>query len=92
MTATVATELKSNLKYYMDRVVDGEQVIITRPKQKNVVLISEDRYNALIQLEESEKKSSALMLLYNLKLAEERANSEGWIPSDDVKKALGVKN
>lgn len=47
MTATVATDLKSNLKYYIDRVLGGESVIITRPKSRNVVMISEDEYNEL---------------------------------------------
>lgn len=47
MTATVATELKANLKYYIDRVISGDSVIITRPKRQNVVMISEEEYNEL---------------------------------------------
>lgn len=47
MTATVATDLKANLKFYIDKVLNGDSVIITRPKRKNVVLISEDEYNEL---------------------------------------------
>lgn len=90
MTATVATELKANFKYYMDRVVEGEQVIITRPKQKNVVLISEEAYNELIGIREREQETAARLLLYSLKLAEERAEREGWIPSEEAKKILGV--
>ena len=39
MTATVATDLKANLKYYIEKAVNGDSVIITRPKRKNVVLI-----------------------------------------------------
>ena len=44
MTATVATDLKANLKYYIDKALEGESVIITRPKRKNAVLISEAEY------------------------------------------------
>ena len=29
MTATVATDLKANLKYYIDKAVNGDSVIIT---------------------------------------------------------------
>ena len=47
MTATVATDLKANLKFYIDKALHGESFIITRPKRKNVVLISEEEYNEL---------------------------------------------
>lgn len=47
MTATVATDLKANLKYYIEKAVNGDSIIITRPKRKNVVLISEEEYNEL---------------------------------------------
>lgn len=47
MTATVATDLKANLKYYIEKAVSGDSIIITRPKRKNAVLISEDEYNEL---------------------------------------------
>ena len=47
MTATVATDLKANLKFYIDKALNGDGVIITRPKRKNVVLISEEEYNEL---------------------------------------------
>ena len=47
MTATVATDLKANLKFYIDKAVNGDSVIITRPKRKNAVLISEAEYNEL---------------------------------------------
>lgn len=47
MTATVATDLKANLKFYIDKALHGDCVIVTRPKRKNVVLISEEEYNEL---------------------------------------------
>ena len=74
----------------MDRVVEGELIIITRPKQKNVVLISEEEYNELLKIREREQNTAARLLQYHLKLAEERAEREGWIPAEDVKKILGV--
>lgn len=39
--------LKANLKFYIDKALHGDSVIITRPKRKNVVLISEEEYNEL---------------------------------------------
>lgn len=53
MTATVATDLKANLKYYIDRAVNGDSVIITRPKRKNAVLISEEEYNELQRIKQN---------------------------------------
>ena len=62
MTATVATEFKANLKYYIDRVLGGESVIVTRPKSKNVVLISEEEYN---DLQKAKNNAEYLAKLYS---------------------------
>ena len=61
ITATVATDLKANLKYYIDKAVKGDSVIITRPKRKNVVLISEEEYNELQRI----KRNSEYMYKLN---------------------------
>ena len=53
MTATITTELKANLKFYIDKAVNGDSVIITRPKKKNAVLIGEDEYNELLRTKEN---------------------------------------
>ena len=53
MTATITTELKANLKFYIDKAVNGDSVIITRPKKKNAVLIGEDEYNELLWIKEN---------------------------------------
>lgn len=50
ITAIVATDLKNNLKYYIERAVLGDSIIITRPKKENAVLISENEYNELLRL------------------------------------------
>lgn len=52
-TATVATDLKANLKFYIDKALNGDSIIITRPKRKNVVLISEDEYNELQRIKQN---------------------------------------
>lgn len=50
VTATVVTELKANLKHYIEMAVSGDSVIITRPKKENAVLIGEQEYNELLKL------------------------------------------
>ncbi len=41
ITATVVTDLKANLKHYIEKAVSGDSIIITRPKKANAVLIIE---------------------------------------------------
>ncbi len=53
VTATVATDLKANLKFYIEKAVNGDSIIITRPKRKNVVLISEEEYNELQRIKQN---------------------------------------
>ena len=53
LTATVATDLKANLKFYIDKAVNGDSVIITRPKRKNALLISEEEYNELQRIKQN---------------------------------------
>lgn len=49
MIATRPLDLRSNLKKYMDVAFHGEPVIISRPKNENVVMLSEEDYNNLIK-------------------------------------------
>ena len=50
MNAITYTDLRNNLKTYMDKVIqDHAPLIITRKNKKNVLLISVDEYNSLIE-------------------------------------------
>lgn len=50
MIAVNYTNLRDNMKTYMDRVTeDYETMIITRKNNKNVVMISEEAYNNLLE-------------------------------------------
>jgi antitoxin YefM len=50
MDAITYTALRQNLKNYMDKVFqDCDPIIITRKNNENVVLISIDEYNSLIE-------------------------------------------
>ena len=44
------TNLKENMKSYMDKVTDdNETVVVTRKNNKNVAIISEESYNNLLE-------------------------------------------
>lgn len=50
MLAVNYTNLRDNMKAYMDRVSDDyETMIVTRKENKNIVLISEEMYNNIME-------------------------------------------
>lgn len=49
MKAIKTAELRENMKDILDMVAGGETVIIPRPKNKNVVVVSEDEWNELMR-------------------------------------------
>lgn len=50
MLAVNYTNLRDNMKTYMDKVTDDyETMIVTRKDNKNVVIISEEAYNNLME-------------------------------------------
>ena len=50
MEAITYTNLRQNLKSYMDKVItDHDPLIITRKNNESVVLMSIDEYNSLIE-------------------------------------------
>lgn len=50
MLAVNYTNLRDNLKTYMDKVTDDyETMIVTRKDNKNVVMLSEETYNNLME-------------------------------------------
>ena len=50
MLAVNYTTLRDNMKTYMDKVTeDYETMIVTRKNNKNIVMISEEAYNNLIE-------------------------------------------
>ena len=50
MLAVNYTNLRDNMKTYMDKVTDDyETIIVTRKDNKNVVMLSEETYNNLME-------------------------------------------
>ena len=50
MLAVNYTTLRDNMKTYMDRVTDDyETMIVTRKNNKNIVMLSEETYNNLME-------------------------------------------
>ncbi len=85
ITATVATDLKSNLKHYIERALSGDSIIITRPKQKNVVMISESEYNELLRLKNNAE------YIYKLNRSIEQAK-QGKVISKSMEELEAMEN
>ena len=50
MDAVSYTDLRQNLKSYMDKVyMDHDPLIITRKNNENVILLSVDEYSSLVE-------------------------------------------
>jgi len=50
MNAVTYTDLRQNMKTYLDKVIqDCAPLIITRKNKDNVILISVDEYNSLLE-------------------------------------------
>ena len=95
MIATKPLDLRSHLKKYMDYAFRGEPVVIARPKNENVVMLSEKEYNELLKVrqnveylahidssyEQLEKKETISFSLDELREME----SDHWKPTRKVK-------
>ena len=49
MLAVKSMDLRDNLKTLCDKVFHGETLIISRPKNENVVMLSEKKYNEMVK-------------------------------------------
>lgn len=47
MLAVKSVDIRDNFKEWCDKIVMGETVVISRPRNENVYMISETEYNAL---------------------------------------------
>ena len=50
MIAIKTENIKQDFKKFADKVTQGEKVLISRPKNENIVMISESEYNELDKL------------------------------------------
>lgn len=94
MLAVKSVNIRDNFKEWCDRISGGETVVISRPQNKNIYMISEAEYNSLqkakrnaeylAKINESvgnHKKGDAI----SFTMEELRAmESDGWKPDEKV--------
>lgn len=47
MLAVKSVNVRNNFKEWCDKIIMGETVVISRPRNENIYMISESEYNAL---------------------------------------------
>ena len=60
MIAVRGIDIKQNFKEICDRVFGGEVMIVSRPKNENIVLISEKKY---AELEKAQKNAEYIAMI-----------------------------
>lgn len=49
MLAVKSMDIRDNFKAICDKVFNGEPIVVSRPKNENIVMISEHEYNAMLK-------------------------------------------
>lgn len=66
MLAVKSMDLRENFKALCDKVFHGETLIVSRPKNENIVMMSENEYNALMK----EKRNADYLRMLDKSMAE----------------------
>lgn len=69
MLTVKSMDLRDNFKALCNKVFNGETVVISRPKNENVVLLSEVEYNKLMK----EKRNAEYLAMLDQSIAEAKA-------------------
>lgn len=55
MLAVKSMNVRDDFKALCNKVVNGETVIISRPKNQNIVMVSEKEYNEMLKAKKNEE-------------------------------------
>ena len=69
MLAVQSMDVRDNFKSFCDKVFDGETLIVSRPKNQNVVMMSESEYNNIMKA----KRNAEYLTMLDKSMAEAEA-------------------
>lgn len=69
MLAVKSMDVRDNFKSLCDKVFNGETLIISRPKNENIVMLSEREYNELVKA----KRNAAYLAMIDKSMSEAEA-------------------
>ena len=55
MLAVKSMDVRENFKEWCNKVISGETLIVSRPKNENVVIVSEKEYNEMAKAKRNEE-------------------------------------
>lgn len=50
MISIKSMDLRDNFKVFCDKVFQGETIIVSRPKNENIIMLSEREYNDILKM------------------------------------------
>lgn len=69
MLAVKSMDVRDNFKALCDKIFGGETLIVSRPKNENIVMISEKEYNDLVKA----KRNAEYLAMLDKSMAEAEA-------------------
>ena len=60
MLAVKSMDVRENFKALCDKVFHGETLVVSRPKNENIVMMSENKYNEIMKAKRNEEYLSML--------------------------------
>ena len=63
MQAVKSMDVRANFKSFCDKVFKGETLIVARPKNENIVMISLNEYNQMLQIIKNQQNAEYLSML-----------------------------
>ena len=69
MLAVKSMDVRDNFKSLCDKVFNGETLIVSRPKNENIVMMSEAEYNDIMKV----KKNAEYLSMLDKSMAEAEA-------------------
>lgn len=69
MIAVKSMNVRDNFKDWCNRVINGETIIVSRPKNENIVMMSEAEYNDIVKA----KKNAEYLAMLDKSMAEAEA-------------------
>lgn len=75
MLAVKSMDVRENFKSLCDKVFRGETLIVSRPKNENIVMMSESEYNEIMKA----KRNAEYLAMLDKSMAEAEAEAGGFI-------------
>ena len=90
LRAIRSTDLQTRTKEVLDLAANGETFIVSRPQNRNAVILSEDKYNDILAALREEQYRNLVNSELDKSLARENEPNTKWFTGEQVKEMLGL--